>query len=346
MGVDVHTCKHVVTCKIDGEFTNAIHIKPEVGAWEKFIARFPGCELNVVYEAGLTGYNLYDWLTGLNGLNGTRIRVCVAPPAKIPRAAGDRVKTDRRDTIKLIHALENKSFKPVVVPNREQREERELVRERERALKHLKGLKNEIHGFLKFHGVAYAKKGSWGKAWLEAVEAAVARRDTTGLLKKSFAFKLAAYHHAHTSLADLTKAAKRLFKEGACALVAQAIAQADGVGWLSAVTIAVETPDFLAFKNSEAYAASTGTVPSESSSGESVRRGAITRAGNRHVRRVLTECAWVWIRKDEAAARKYHEIKAGVDSRKKIAIVAMMRRLAVKIYHLARTALLDQLAAA
>jgi transposase len=231
----------------------------------------------------------------------------------------------------------------VAVPSRAQREERELLRERERALKHLKGVKNEIHGFLKFHGIAYSNKGSWSKAWLEAVETAVARRDTTGHLKEVFAFKLASYHHLKTILGDLTKAAKRLFKEGACAMVAQAIARADGVGWLSAVTIAVETPDFLAFKNSEAYASSTGTVPSESSSGDSVRRGAITRAGNRHVRRVLTECAWIWIRKDKEAAKTYYRIKGGKDSRKKIAIVAMMRRLAVKIYHLAKNALLDQL---
>jgi len=345
VGVDVHTNKHVVTCKIDGEFTKTVHLKPEAKEWEKFIGRYPGCEMEVVYEAGLTGYNLYDWLEGLNGLNGTKITPCVAPPAKIPKASGDRVKTDKRDTISLIHALESRSFKPVVVPDRAQREERELVRERERVLDDVRAMKNGIHGFLKFHGVEYAKKGLWSAKWIEDVKEAVAQRDTTGYLKQVFAVKLEMLRHLQKCLVALHKSVKRLFKEGACALVAQAIARADGVGWLSAITIAVETPDFLAFKNSEAFASFTGTVPSENSSGDRVRRGAITRAGNRHIRRVLTECAWVWIKQAPEAAARYRKIKAGKDNRKKTAIVAMMRRLAVKIFHLARTAILNRLSA-
>lgn len=345
VGVDVHTNKHVITCKIDGEFTKTIHLRPEVKEWEKVISRFPGCELKVVYEAGLTGYNLYDWLKDLNGLNMTRIEPCVAPPAKIPKAPGDRVKTDKRDTISLINALESKSFKPVVIPNRAQREERELVRQRERVLIDLKAIKNEIHGLLKFHGIPYTKKGLWAAAGLKTVEAAVARHDITGKLKQVFAIKLNLLRVLLAGLVELSKSVRSLFKEGACALVAQAISQADGVGWLSAVTIAVETPNFLAFRNSEAYASFTGTIPSEDSSGDTVRRGAITRAGNRHIRRVLNECAWVWLRRDKDAAAIYHKIKAGKDDRKKIAIVALMRRLAVKIFHLARTALLNDLSA-
>jgi transposase len=344
VGVDVHVNKHVVTCKIDGVHTGTVHLRPNHPRdWENFIGRFPGCDMKIVYEAGLTGYNLYDLLTGLNGLNMTRIDALVAPPAKIAKAPGDRVKTDKRDSKRLLDALEVGNFKPVVVPTRAQREERALVRERERIVGDIKRMKNEIHGFLKFHGIPYARIGLWSASGLEAAQAAVAQRAAKDdCLAQIMAAKIELLRLLMAQLVRFNKSVRRLFKEGDCAFVAQAIARQTGVGLLSAVTMAVETPDFLAFRNSEAYASYTGTVPSENSSGDSVSRGGITHVGNRHIRRVLTECAWAWIRRDKDAAAMFRKIRAGSEKRTKTALVAMMRRLAVRVYHLAKTALLER----
>jgi len=340
IGVDVHLKKHVVTCRIDGEYTKPVHLKPETVQWERFLGRFPECEITVVYEAGLTGFNLHDWLCWFNGLNGARITPVVLPPARVPKAPGDKVKTDKRDTVRLINALDDKRIHPVTVPDIERREARQVVRSRAAAVDQLKQVKNQIQGMLTFHGADYASKGKWSKKWIEQIRKSIREHDATGLLSKLLEINLVMFEHLKSAVSELTAMARELFRNSEASTVARAIEKQRGVGWLSALVITLETADFLAFKNSEAYASYTGVVPSESSSGDTTRRGGITRVGNANIRRILGECAWTWIRYDPQAAAIYRRIKAGKDSRKNIAITAMMRRLAVRIFHIARNELL------
>ncbi len=133
-------------------------------------------ELHVVYESGPHGYNLHDWLVELREeYEGGAIFVYIAPPAMVPKAPGrKRMKTDRRDSASLIQAFQTKSFRPVVVPDRASREERELVRTREQMMRMRTQLKNRIHGMMKFHGVEYPRQGAkWSGKWLEQLAANV-----------------------------------------------------------------------------------------------------------------------------------------------------------------------------
>jgi len=136
VGADVHTNSHVVTVKVMREVVGTCRLSPNKDAWRSFLKRFPGCELHVIYESGPQGFNLYDWLIELRDeYKGGAIYPYIAPPAQVPKAPGrKRMKTDKRDSAALIQAFETKSFRPVVVPDRASREERELVRTRKLGL--------------------------------------------------------------------------------------------------------------------------------------------------------------------------------------------------------------------
>lgn len=334
IGADVHMNKHVVTAKVGKERKGAVHLSPNPEAWRTFINRFPGCRIHVIYESGPQGYNLYDWLTQMNPDNGATISVCIAPPALVPKAPGIHVKTDKRDSMALILAIETNSFRPVVVPDKAAREERELTRTRAQIKDIQKKLKNQIHGLVKFHGVAYPQGcGPWSSAWMKQLEANVKATDTTGYLYQAFTLKRGLYETTTQTLSDIDKKIRQLTKTGLCACAAQKLQQLCGIGPLSAAIIATEVADFSAFDNSAAFASYIGVVPRESSSGETVKRGRITKAGNRRIRRILTECAWAWVRRDEDALRQFRKLCMGKPERARIAIVAMSRKLAVKAYH-------------
>jgi len=333
IGADVHTRKHVVSVKTGREILGTCNLSPNPDAWRSFLKRFPGCELHAIYESGPHGYNLYDWLTGMNGENGQAVHVAIAPPALVPKAPGKRVKTDKRDSKALITAFEMDSFRPVVVPDKQKREERELIRTRNQAKAEDKRLKNQIHGMVKFHGIEYPYGIRWSDKWVQQLAANAKAADTTGNLVFALKLKLKLLGEMKKAVAALDKRIERLYAKGACSEVAQKLTVLTGIGKLSAVIIATEVADFGAFDNSDAFASYVGVVPGEDSSGETTRRGHITRAGNRRLRWIFVECAWIRIRHDPEAKRIYHRIKMGKKDRSRIAIVAVARRLAVKAYH-------------
>jgi len=336
VGVDVHTKSHVVTIKVGSEIMGTCTLSPNRDAWRSFLKRVPGCELHVVYESGPNGYNLHDWLMELRQeYEGGAIYVYIAPPALVPKAPGKkRVKTDKRDSAALIQALEMKSFRPVVVPDRALREARELVRTREQMMRTRTSLKNKIHGMAKFHGIEYPDQGArWTLKWIEQLAVNVKEADTTGSLNYAFKMKIKMLKEMTEVIERLDKRIKRLSEKGSCGATARKLTKLPGIGTLSAAIIATEVADFAAFDKSSSFASYVGLVPGESSSGESTHRGHITRAGNRRLRWIFTECAWSWLRNDPEARRIYNRIRAGKTERTRIAIVAMARRLAVKAYH-------------
>jgi len=336
IGVDVHTKKHVVRVKIGDEYKNAINIAPNEESWMSVLRKYAPCDVTVVYESGSNGFVLHEILLPLAPLCKS-LKVYMAPASQIPVAPGSkRVKTDRRDTKRIIMAWEMCAFTPVVVPEPEQREERALTRLWDQLKKKSKEVKNQIHGFLKSHGIAYPDKEvgrPWSEGWITAIKAATKAKAKTPYLAFTLKMHLEELgtHLKHEK--ELRKRIEALGKTGRCAPIAQALMELTGIGVLSAVRIACEVADFAAFKNSDAFASYTGLVPGEHSSGESVHHGHITKAGNARLRHIFVECAWVWLRYDPEARRIFFRIAAGKKERSCIAIVALARRLAVKAYH-------------
>jgi transposase len=335
IGADVHTRKHVVTARTaDGEYHGAAHIHPSRAAWEEYLGKFPGCRIHVAYEAGPHGYNLHDWICGIRKESGVDVNVEIAPPAHVPKVPGKKsVKTDKRDSRDLIYAVEMKSFEAVVVPDRRRREERQVLRTRQALVEQRTQLENQIHGAIKFHGIQPPEGNAFTKKWLRPLRGGIAERDTTGCLCLALDALLSVLESIDKQIAILDRQVKRIIEEGACGETARKIRELTGIGDISAATIAVEVAGFAAFRNSEAFASYVGLVPGESSSGDSTRRGRITRAGNSRLRRIFVECAWAWLRYDASARKIFFRIMGGKDERKNTAIVALARRLAVKVYH-------------
>lgn len=333
VGVDVHTDSHVIAVKADGEIINRYTIRGDKKEeWVKYLKRFPGCEMHVIYEAGPHGYNLCDLLNEMNGEDEREIYVYIAPPAMIPVAPGKRkVKTDRRDAVKLIQAFETDSFRPVVVPDPEQRACRQLVRERERIKKDVHRIKNRIHGLMKFHGLDYGEEENWSATWRKETLAQAKQKDSGGHIHFVFKAEFKQLETAEKLLADTEKRIGSLYRKGEKKELLHKLTRQTGIGPVIAAIIATETADFHAFDNSDAYASYTGLVSGARGSGKVMHLGPITKIGNRRLRWAFVEGAWTWVRFDPEAKRKFELIKARRGAKR--AIVAMARRLAVRVYH-------------
>lgn len=336
IGADVHTKKHVVRVKIGTAYGNAENIAPNVKSWEALLRPYAAYDVTVVYESGPNGFSLHDMLRPLAPMCRS-LKVVMAPASQIPVAPGSkRVKTDRRDTIRIIQAWEMRVFEPVVVPDPDQREERALTRLWDQLRRKINEVKNQTHGFLKNNGIAYPDEAAlkpWSDGWIASIKAATEAKSATG----DFVIVLRTYLNELSALRkqekELRKRISALAKEGRCAPVAQRIMELKGIGVLSAVRIACEVADFAAFKNSDAFASYTGLVPGEHSSGDTTHHGHITKTGNRRLRHIFVECAWMWLRYDSEARRIFNRIRAGKRERTCLAIVALARRLAVMAYH-------------
>jgi transposase len=234
------------------------------------------------YEAGPCGYALQ------RQLHRGRIACQVIAPALIPRKAGERIKTDRRDARKLAELLRAGLLTEVHPPTPAEEAARDLVRARDDAREDLHRCRHRLGKLLLRRGQHYAGR-NWTQAhhaWLKALtwEHAAERHVVDDYLL-AIAQVQARLTNLDTQLAELAETAP----------------YAEPVGWLrcfrgidtlTAMIIVAELHDFRRFVTPRALMAYLGLVPTEHSSGQHTRRGRITKTGNTLVRRVLTEAAW------------------------------------------------------
>lgn len=282
VGLDVH------------EATVAVAVAEEVGvpesygevpneptALRKLVGRLggQGIRLSVAYEAGPTGYALHRQLTGWG------VECMVVALSLIPTRPGDRVKTDRRDALKLARLLRSGDLTPVWVPDREHEALRDLVRARADAKADELRAKHRLSKFLLRQG-RDAPVGA--RAW--------------SVRYQNWLNSLHFEHEADQVVFDDYRAVVRAAGERVRRLEGALQASAEsptiaalqafrGVGFLSAATIVAEVGDFRRFATAPQFMAYTGLVPSEASSGPSHRRGRITKTGNSLLRHVLGEAA-------------------------------------------------------
>lgn len=250
---------------------------------KELLKRLRGLEGDVrcVYEAGPCGYGLQRRLLKAG------IRCDVAAPALTPQRPGRRVKTDRRDALKLAEMLRGQVLTMVTIPEETREALRDLVRAREDVVEDLQQARNRLSRLLLRHGQQYREGNRWTRAhwrWIHAVKLEQTHSQAT----------LDHYITVVNSRADQLDAINKLLKAAAdehqpvisryCAL--------RGVDWLTALTIYAEYGDLRRYPGAPAFMDSLGLVPSEDSSGPNQRRGSITKTGNAHARRVLVESAW------------------------------------------------------
>jgi transposase len=281
------------------------------------------------YEASGAGYVLQRVLSG----DGFHCEVIA--PSLIPSRPGDHRKTDRLDAVHLVRQYRSGHLTAVTVPDIDQEAVRHLVRAHLFNRRQITRAKHRIAGILRSGGHHFTgTKSGWTKqhrAWLAKL-----RRELTGPMQTVLASELQHLEYLEASLSALEAAISEISCQHPWRRPVEALCCFRGIKTLSAMTIISEIGDIKRFGSPRQLMAYVGLVPSERSSGERSRRGPITRAGNRYLRRVLIESAWHYSKR-AGSTLQVQRRRAGQDPAVVGIAVKAQHRLQRRYHHLART---------
>ncbi len=271
-GLDVHADKVNVAVLRDGDWVplEQWELVPDDRGLGRLAKRLKGYggPVRCVYEAGPCGYELARYLRG------QEISCEVTAPGLIPKKPGDRVKTDRRDAIKLAHLYRAGELTLVPIPGPEQEALRDLLRAREDAKEDLLRRRHRLSKFLLRHGYRYRQGKAWTLrhwTWLRSISFEQAHAQVV----------LESYISAVLEQAERVKGFDPLLEESAedprYAAKVRALATLRGVATTTALTVIAEAGDLRRYRTAPAFMSATGLVPSEHSSGAKRKLGAITK---------------------------------------------------------------------
>jgi len=244
--------------------------------------------LKVCYEAGPTGYVLYWQLTALG------VECEVIAPSLIPRKPGDKVKTDRRDALKLAQCYRAGDLTPCWVPDAEHEALRDLIRARESARRDQHRAKRRLSTFLLRHGMHRpdSMKTAWSTHHMKWIKTKV--HFDQQALEDTLADYIYEVEHVAQRLERLETAIRHAVDHAPPRMkaVIDALQSMRGIKQLGAVTIAVEVGEMSRFPSAKQLMGYSGMVPGEYSSGRHRMQFGITKTGNAHLRRILVEAAW------------------------------------------------------
>ena len=254
---------------------------------DKFIRKLEskGATLVFVYEAGPCGYWLYRYLTRRG------FSCSVVAPSLIPRKAGDRVKTDRRDAVTLARLMRSGDLTSIYVPTVADEAIRDLSRAREDAVGDLKRSKVRLKAFLLRQDIRYEGRANWNAAHLRWLASVVCPTPAQQIVFQEYVRAVSEQAERRQRLeGELHEAVKgwRLYP------VVEAVQALRGLDLTGAVTLIAEVGDLTRVDTPRKLMSYLGLTPSEYSSGAHRRQGGITKAGNGHARRALVEGAWAY----------------------------------------------------
>jgi transposase len=291
VGLDVHADTiAVAVAEAGGEVRSFGIIPNRLESVRKMIVKLaPIKTLKCCYEAGPTGYVLYWQLTQLG------VACEVIAPSLIPTKAGDRVKTDRRDAEKLARCYRAGELTPVWVPDANHEALRDLVRAREAAKKDQLRHRHRLGKFLLRHGKRPTDAGqAWTQKYLNWIRIHVHFEQPA--LEATLKHYREEVDHIAERIAKLEQAIDGAVKEAPAEIrvVIEALQALRGVAQTTAATVVAELGSLSRFTHPTQLMGYSGLVSSEHTSGHRVQRGAITKSGNAHLRRVLVEAAWTY----------------------------------------------------
>jgi len=301
---------------------------------QQFAGEHKAKRIVFAYEASGQGYGLCDLLFDCG------IECYVLSPTLLPKTPkGKKHKTDAKDAQMLLeqvrgHVLAGNPLPVVWTPPQRLRDDRELVRARIDLADEMTRVKLQVLSLLKRRGIAKPSwcKGPWSKrfvAWLRKVA-----EDQDQAVAPVLENLIRRYELHVAERARLDQAVRRLSQTDRYRAACHELRKLPGVGLLTAMTFLTEMGDLHRFHNRREIAAYLGLCPASSESGEAQdRKGRITRQGPARVRKLLCQAAWVSLRSCPESAAAYHRIRGGKSQRGKKALVALMRRLAIKMWH-------------
>jgi transposase len=272
--------------------------------------------LTFCYEAGPTGYGLYRQIESLGH------ECIVVAPSLIPKRSGDRVKTNRRDALSLVKLLRAGELTAVWVPDPRHEAMRDLTRARGAAVEDLRGKRQQVSSFLLRRGLHYPEKKSWTKAHMNWL---VSQKLEHSEQRITFEEMMLAVRQAQERIERLEQAIRAAVPDWSLAAQVTAMMALRGIDLVSATTLLAEIGDLSRFQTPRELMAYLGLVPSEASTGDTVRRGPITKAGNRRARRTLVECAWSYQHPPRVGKKKQEKVAAAPRAVREIAWKAQCR---------------------
>ena len=284
VGLDVHA-RSVLAVMIDGESgeLRSRRLSGTTSEVVEFCCSLPG-PTRAAYEAGPTGYGL------ARALHAGGVGCVVAAPGKIERPAADKVKTDQRDAERVLRLLMIDALHPVRVPTGEEEALRDVVRAREAVRGDLMRVRQRLSKLLLRHDVRYEDTAS---AWTVAHRGWLTRVD---LGERGAQVTLLEYLGQVDAIVirrdALEKTIAELIPGSPWEQTVARLRCLRGIDTLSAVGLCAEVGEFSRFAKAGQLMSYLGLTPSEDTSGEKRRHGAITKTGSRHARRLLVEAAW------------------------------------------------------
>ena len=291
LGLDVHAeTIAVAVAEPDGEVRSLGTIANREDSIRMLIRKVgPPEHLRACYEAGPTGFVLYWQLAQLS------VECTVVAPSLVSKKPGDRVKTDRRDALKLARSHRSGDLTAVWVPDEASEALRDLVRQREAAKQDQLRARHRLTKFLLRTG----QRPPLGlKAWTERYMRWLTQvRYTQPAQEVTLRDCLNEFEHMSARVKRLEEAILEVVKLAPQSMqeVIRGLQALRGVAHISAVTIASELGNISSrFESARKLMGYCGVFPSEDSSGKRIRRGGITKAGNAHLRRIVVESAWCY----------------------------------------------------
>lgn len=321
VGIDASKARHAIAIAQGGR-SGEVRYFGEIEANDEAVAKFVRglairhAKLTFCYEAGPTGYGLCRLLQRLG------YECLVAAPSLIPRRSGDRVKTNRRDALSLARLLRAGELTPVWTPDEAHEAMRDLVRARSAAVSDLRAKRQQLGGFMLRLSRIYSGKKTWTRAHMNWL-----MRQKWAHLEQQIVFEeqMQAIREAQGRIDRLERAIEERVPHWSLASRVTALRAFRGVDLVSAVTLLAEVGDLRRFATARDFMGWLGLTPSESSTGDRVRRGSITKSGNSRARRTLIESAWSYRYPAHVGAAKQIRIQAAPPAVRQIAWKAQTR---------------------
>jgi transposase len=301
-----------------GEMRYLGEVDTSEAATRKLVAKLGArySKLTFGYEAGPTGYGLQRLIESLG-------HTCiVAAPSLIPKRPGDRVKTNRRDAEGLARLLRAGELTPVWIPDERHEAMRELSRARQTARADLTRKRQQVSSLLLRLGRHYPGLKTWNarhRSWLANLR--LDHHEQRFVLEEL----LQAERQAGERVERLEQAMREALADWSLAPLVPALMAMRGIDLVAAVTMLAEIGELTRFESPRRLMAYVGLVPSERSTGESVKRGSITKAGNGRARRVLIEAAWAYRHPPRVGYEKQAQVAAAPRRAREIAWKAQVR---------------------
>ena len=315
IGIDVHKKTYSVAVICDGAIVKKDTLQAYPQQLVSYVKKhFKGAKAHTVYEAGFSGFYLHRILES-NGINNI-----VVHPASIEISARNKVKTDKRDALKIAKQLSDHNLRGIKVPSVERENFRTVTRLRDSIMESRKRVGNQLKSLLHLHGLIDPDDDTKAcKGWIKKVM----QLEVTEEIKYSINMYAQIWLDLDLKLQEILK--KLEVQAEKDRKIDQFYRKVPGIGALSARILSNELEDMNCFCNEKHLFSYTGLTPSEYSSGEHKRQGNISRQGKPILRKILVQAAWRAIKIDPRMSEVFERIskKAG----KKRAVVAVARKM-------------------